>query len=271
MIRFGGPIWDVDDTDPQFLAREYRKRGYRAAYAPLFPTSETGKIEDARRAFEAEDVMIAEVGYWQNLLDTDEKTCDQNRKEMIEALTLAEMLGARCAVDVLGSYALGKASNIHVAENFSQKAFDDAVYLARYFIDTVKPKTAYFAYELSPFSVIDSTDMVVKLIKAVDRKQFGVHLDVVNLVNCPRLYWKNAELIKECMKAFGDHIVSSHVKDIKMIEPSISVIMEEVIAGEGIMDIGTYVYEKKKPTNCDYSQVHRLCVLCVWLFDYCYM
>ena len=37
---------------------------------------------------------------------------------------------------------------------------------------------------LSP--VIDSTDMVVKLIKAVDRKQFGVHLDVVNLVNCPR-------------------------------------------------------------------------------------
>ena len=26
-------------------------------------------------------------------------------------------------------------------------------------------------------------------------------------------------------------------------------------------------YIKTEPTNCDYSLVHRLCILCVWLFD----
>ena len=29
--------------------------------------------------------------------------------------------------------------------------------------------------------------------------------------------------------------------------------------------------KRKEPTNGDFSLVHRLCVLCVWLFDDCYL
>ena len=243
MIRFGGPVFGLNGTeatDPERLADEHKKKGYRAAYAPRLSLAWTDEIKAFRRAFERADVMIAEVGYWENLMDLDPGARESNRREMTEALALAEELGARCAVDIFGSYCYGKGDETHDARNFSDEAFEEAVYMARYFIDAVKPKTAYFTYEVFPFSIVDSPDSIERLIAAVDREQFGVHLDLTNMINCPRLYWDNAGLAVECARRFGDRIVSSHVKDIKMKQPALSVMLEEVLPGTGAVDFGAY-------------------------------
>ena len=243
MIRFGGPVFCKDDSkrcDPEWLVNEHKKKGYKAAYAPPVDLSQTDEIKKIRRAFEEADIMIAEVGYWENLMDLDLETRAANRKKMTEALALAEELGANCAVDIFGSYVTGKGDAKQCGRNFSNEAFEDAVYMARFFIDEVKPKTAYFTYEVFPFSVVDSVDSIERLIRAVDREKFGVHLDLSNMINCPRLYWENAELARECVKRFGNRIVSSHVKDLKMIEPAITVIFNEVMPGEGVIDFGAY-------------------------------
>ena len=243
MIKFGGPVFGGDEknySDPEWLVAEHRKKGYTAAYAPRLSIGQTDEIRNARRVFEAADIMIAEAGYWENLLDLDPDARAANRKKMVETLALAEELGARCAVDIVGSYCYGSGSSKHDAKNFSPEAFEEAVYMARYFIDEVKPKTAYFTYEMFPFSAADSPDAIEKMIIAVDREKFGVHLDLTNLINCPRLYWDSAGLVKECVSRFGDRIVSAHVKDIKMAEPAMSVILEEVIPGAGMVDFGAY-------------------------------
>ncbi len=49
--------------------------------------------------------------------------------------------------------------------------------------------------------------------------------------------------MRECIGLFGDRIVASHVKDIKMQEPAISVILEEVVAGAGALDMAAFVHE----------------------------
>jgi sugar phosphate isomerase/epimerase len=162
---------------------------------------------------------------------------------MAETLALAEELGARCAVNIFGSYCHGNGNSKHAEENFSQDAFDEAVEMAREFIDAVKPKTAFFAYEAFAFNLVDSPLMIYKLVKAVDRKQFGVHLDLVNLINSPRAYWASADILRECIRLFGDKIVSAHVKDIRMREPALSVMLEEVMPGQGMLDIAAYARE----------------------------
>jgi sugar phosphate isomerase/epimerase len=253
MIRLGAPVNMPEKApgpgedhgavvdDPRELVLAHKAKGYRAAYAPKVTLKEPEKIKAVREAFAAEDIMIAEVGYWDNIMDLDPKERAYQRANMVNALAIAEELGAKCAVNIFGSYAVLKNGNAqHAARNFSSEAFEDAVDMARYFIDEVKPKTAYFAYEIFPFSVVDTPEMIEKLIWAVDRKQFGVHLDLVNLINCPRAYWNNADIARECVARFGHRIVSAHVKDIKMKEPAISVILNEVICGTGVIDHGTF-------------------------------
>ena len=251
MIRFGGPVnlssrapgageSYSEAGDPLFLAKAAKSKGYRAAYTPRVALDDTDRIKAIREAFKAEDVMLAEVGYWENIMDTDPGERARHRQAVVDALALAEEVGARCAVDIFGSYCNGNGNSIHTARNFSAEAFEDAVDMARYFIDTVKPKRAFFCYEIFPFSVVDSPEALEKLIWAVDRKQFGVHLDLANLINCPRAYWTSAEIARECVRRFGNRIVAAHVKDIKMLEPSISVTLKEVVAGEGVVDFGAF-------------------------------
>jgi sugar phosphate isomerase/epimerase len=256
MIRFGGPVFantiqaaapgeshGAAADDPVAIARAHRAKGFTAAYAPRVRLDDRDRIQAVRKAFAAEDVVIAEVGYWDNLVDTEPETRRRNRQCMLDALALAEELGAACAVDIFGSYCHGNGNSQHVAANFSQDAFDEAVAMARFFLDTVKPKTAFFTYEIFPFSVVDSPAMIAKLIRAVDRPQFGVHLDLVNLINSPRAYWSSGEIMRECVRLFGDRIVAAHVKDIKLKEPAISVILDEVIPGQGALDMGAFVRE----------------------------
>ena len=84
MVRFGGPVFmgsakaagageshGAAADDPVALARAHRAKGFTAAYAPHAGINETDKIRAIREAFAAEDVIIAEVGFWENLVDTD--------------------------------------------------------------------------------------------------------------------------------------------------------------------------------------------------------
>ena len=269
MIRFGGPIFEKSmkaagageshgaHGDPWVIAKAHKLSGYTAAYVPQVALGEKEKIREIKKAFAAENIMLAEVGYWENVTDTDEATRKKNMECLTNALYLAEEVGARCAVDIFGSYAHGNGNSKFTAKNFSEDAFADAVDIARLLIDTVKPKTAHFAYEIFPFNVVDCPEMIEKLIKAVDRRQFGVHLDLVNLINCPRAYFSSGDIIRDCVKRFGDRIVAAHAKDIKLKEPAISVILEEVVAGTGGLDMHAFVREiHKLPQEIPFMMEH---------------
>ncbi len=253
MIRLGGPVFMDEAAGPGAsqshgsavrdvfaLARKHREKGYRAAYAPQVDIKDTDRIRDITKAFAAEDVVIAEVQCWTNLLDPDPDQAKANREKVIESLALADELDARCAIDTVGSYA-AESLNHHDQRNFSQDAFDAAVDMARLFIDSVKPKRAYFVYELLSMHVLDSPEIIRKVIDAVDRSQFGVHMDLVNLVNCPRAYWDTGEIIRRSVRLFGDRIVSAHAKDIEMEDVSDTTRLREVRPGLGNLDYATYL------------------------------
>ena len=226
-------------SDVYALARAHRERGLSAAYCPQVAVDDRDRMQDIRRAFAAVGVLLAEVGGWRNMLHPDPAEARRERQRMAEYLAIADEVGALCAITCIGSPG-GPGQGSHDSFNFTTDAFDAAVENARWLVDTVKPKRARFVYEIYPFSVADSPANILRLLDAVDRPQFAAHMDLVNLVNCPRHYYRNAELARESVRLFGDRIVSAHAKDLAMHE-EVSVIMHEVRPGCGGIDYRTYL------------------------------
>jgi sugar phosphate isomerase/epimerase len=237
-VRLGGPI-HLKSNDPRELAREHRRLGYSAAYCPNLKLDDQARIDAVAKAYAAEDVVIAEVGAWRNMLDPDAEKRAANQKYVIERLALAEAVGARCCVDIAGSYNEKVWYGPH-PENLSKKFFDATVENCRRVIDAVKPKRAKFSIEMMGWAVPDGPDSYLKLVKAVDRPAFGVHMDVCNGVNCPQRFYHNAAFINECFRTLGRWIVSCHAKDLKW-EVELNVHFVEVIPGRGSLDYAAYL------------------------------
>jgi hypothetical protein len=102
-VRLGGPVFLKSD-EPAELAREHRRLGYSAAYCPAAQSTDTNRIRAIRDAFAAENVVIAEVGAWKNMLDPDAAARKANLDYVTERLALADAVGSRCCVDIAGSY-----------------------------------------------------------------------------------------------------------------------------------------------------------------------
>jgi sugar phosphate isomerase/epimerase len=237
-IRLGGPIFLKSD-DPDELAREHRRLGYSAAYCPQAAATDKDRVRAIENAFRKADVVIAEVGAWKNMLDPDAAKRKANLEYVIERCALAEAVGARCCVDIAGSY------NPDVwygpnPKNLSKEFFDATVQNCRTIIDTVKPRRTKFTIEMMGWNLPDGPDAYVDLIKAVDRPAFGVHLDVCNGINSSRRFYENNKYIDECFSKLGRWVVSCHAKDLKWIV-ELNVHFLEVVPGRGEVDYKSYL------------------------------
>lgn len=234
-LRLGGPIFLTSD-DPDELAREHRRLCYSAAYVPSVELNDTVKINAIRKAFSAQNVLIAEVGAWVNMLDQDDEKRRKNLNYVIERLALAEAVGALTCVNIGGSYNLTHWDGPD-ARNLTQEYFDATVENCRKVIDAVQPKRAKFALEMMGWSLPDGPDSYLKFIKAIDRPAFGAHIDMANIINSPTRYYANTALINETFRKLGRWIVSSHAKDIFGKDGHFA----ETMPGRGIVDYGTYI------------------------------
>src|SRR5437762_4478231 len=84
-VRLGGPVF-LKSEDPRELAREHRRLGYSAAYCPMAKADDTTRVAEIQKAFAAENVVIAEVGAWKNMLDPDAETRRANQRYVTERM-----------------------------------------------------------------------------------------------------------------------------------------------------------------------------------------
>ena len=240
-MRLGAPVF-LKTEDPAELARAHRAEGYRAAYCPRWLTLDApDRIREAEAAFAREDVVIAEVGAWGNLIGPDVEKRQRNLDLAQERLALADAVGARCCVDYAGTFAADSDYGPH-PKNFAQDGFDFIVETIRTVIDAVKPKRARFGLEMMPWSFPESVDDYVRLLAAVDRPAFAVHLDPVNIVTSPRRYFESGALIRECFARLGPHIVSCHGKDVEL-RPNYMADLRECPPGQGGLDYRAFLTE----------------------------
>ena len=242
-IRFGGPIF-LKSNDPAELAAEHRRLGYSAAYCPNASIKDTAGIKAIREAFAAKNVVIAEVGAWKNMLDPDAAARKANLQYVTERLALADEVGARCCVDIAGSYNPKTWYGPH-KDNLSRKFFDATVENVRGVIDAVKPTRTKFTIEMMGWNLPDTPDSYLRLIQAVARPAFAVHVDVCNLINSPEKIYNSTAVIEDCFRKLGPHIMSCHAKDLAWVT-ELNVHFLEVIPGRGEVDYHAYLKELAK-------------------------
>jgi sugar phosphate isomerase/epimerase len=242
-IRLGAPIFLKSD-DPRELAREHRRLGFSAAYCPMAKATDTERVREIEKAYAAENVVIAEVGAWKNMLDPDDARRKENMQYVIDRMALAEAVGARCCVDIAGSYnpTVWYGPN---PRNLSKEFFDATVQNCRRVIDEIKPKRTRFTIEMMGWNIPDGPDNYLKLIHAVDRPAFGVHMDVCNGINSPERFYRSGDFIRECFHKLGKWIVSCHAKDLQWVV-ELNVHFLEVAPGKGEVDYGAYLTELSK-------------------------
>lgn len=244
-LRFGGPTFEKYDS-PDAWVNVVKKLGYNAAYCPVGAGEKDDLVNAYARAAKKADIIIAEVGAWSNPISPDEKTRREALEKCRSQLALAERIGANCCVNISGSR--GERWDGPSPENLTEETFDMIVETTRAIIDDVKPTRTYFTLETMPWAYPDSPDSYLRLLKAIDRKRFAVHLDPVNLICSPQRYFKNGRLIRECFRKLGPYIKSCHAKDI-LLSLKLTTHLDEVRPGLGGLDYATFLRELSKFPN----------------------
>ncbi|RPH63322.1 MAG: sugar phosphate isomerase/epimerase [Chloroflexi bacterium] len=231
-MRLGAPVF-VEQLDPQTWTAELARQGFRAATFPLDHTAASQDIHAFELAARQADILIAEVGVWNNPLSRDEAVRRPALAACQAQLALADEVGARCCVNIAGS--LGPKWDGPCPDDLVPETFDLVVESVRQIIDAVRPTRTFYTLECMPWMFPDSTENYLHLLHAVDRPQFAVHFDPVNLVNSPQKYFQNAALTGEFVEKLGAHIRSVHIKDI-ILGDSLTVHLSEVRSGLGGLD-----------------------------------
>ena len=251
-VRLGGPV-PGNFNDPAEWIKTVKALKYTAAYCPLEPGTPADLIRAFRDEAKRNKIIISEVGSWCNTLDPEDNRRKEALKKNIDSLRLADEIGARCCVNISG--ARGEIWDGPYPGNYAKETFDLIVENVRNIIDQVKPASAFYTLEPMPYMLPDSPDSCLELIRAVDRKQFGVHLDPVNMISDPKKYFNNSAFLKECFSKLRKHIKSIHAKDI-IIMPELTLHLEERRPGLGTLDYQVFLQEVSKLKDIPFMLEH---------------
>lgn len=213
--------------------------GCETVVFPLTCEAPESEIMAFAKVAKERGISIAEVGIWRNPLSAD----PQEAKEMIEysigQLRMADMIGARCCVNVAGT-PHGPRWDGGYKQNFDADTRKKIIQSIRTIVDEADPKNTKFTIEPMPWMVPTGPDDYLRLLEEVDRDGFAVHMDVINMVNSADRYFGLDEFLEEIFEKLGPQIRSCHLKDVVLL-PDFTLQLKECACGEGILNIPKYV------------------------------
>lgn len=239
-MRLGGPIFEGDSRDTAAWIERHRRLGFSAAYSPYI--ADRTEREEFKHALREADIVLAEFGaYCINISHPEDGRREENIAEIMRRLRRAEEMGARCCVMHGGSYNGGGCVKAH-PENFSERNVEHNVRTIQRILDEVRPERTKLVLETESYVLPDSPDLYLRMLQAIDRPGFAVHLDPVNITLSPRRVYDSGDFIRDCFAKLGPHIVSCHAKDTNLVDHA-TVQITETYLGNGTLDYGAYLSE----------------------------
>lgn len=237
--------------DPEEWASAHVELGYRAAYCPPDAMiADPEAIAAVRRALARHDVVLAEVGAWVNPVDPDPEVARRNRDYLAERLALADELGARCCVDIVGSWRPDKWDGAD-PRGYSPEFVEAVVDAFREIIDAAAPTRTVMAFEAMPFYFLDGPAPYLDLLAAIDRPgQVGVHVDLCNMITGARRFYASGDLAREVFRLLGPQVRSVHLKDLTLDDDGGTVKLLEVMPGTGGIDLAGYLTAAATLPDC---------------------
>lgn len=222
-------------SSPKEWAETHKALGLKSVVFPVDCNAGEKLIDAYKEEAEKHGLLIAEVGIWRNTLAADMAEREKWIDYAIRQLKMADKIGAACCVNVVGT-PYGPRWDGGYRQNFSQELWQLAVKMIQRIIDEAKPVRTKFSIESMPWMIPSSPDEYLRLIKDVNRKEFGTHLDVVNMITSPERYFFNDKFLEECFSKLKGKICSCHLKDIRLKE-EYTFQLEECACGQGTLDL----------------------------------
>ena len=219
-------------------ARTQTELGCRAVVFPVQSDAPEKTIIEYKEAADKAGLLVAEVGVWRNALAADPDERKKNMDYCVEQLRLADYVGARCCVNVAGSF--GPVWDGAYRENFTPEARKKTIEMVREVIDRANVKNTFFTLEPMPWMIPTSPRDYAKLLDEVERDRFAVHMDVINMISSIERYFKPEEFVDECVEILGSKIRSCHIKDVHL-SGAYTTRLEECAPGCGEFPLKYYI------------------------------
>lgn len=232
-MRLGGGTTEPYSSPEEWLT-QIRALDYSAVIFPVDSGAERSVQEEYLACIRENDLVIGEVGVWRNVLSQDKAESAAALDYAVKQLELADRVGARCCVNISGSYA--DYWDAYHPRNYAPETYDLIVKTTQFIIDEVRPENTYFSLEPMPWMLPDSPESYLRLMRDVDRERFAVHLDFANMINGVERYHDSRAFIRGCFEKLGKYIRSIHVKD-ALLGLELPACIREAIPGEGGLDI----------------------------------
>lgn len=224
-------------SSPEEWASKQIALGCKTVVFPLSCNDPEEKIIAYKEAADRAGLTIAEVGIWRNALAADPEERRANMDYCVNQLRLADYLGARCAVNVAGAF--GPRWDGGYRANFTDEAFKETVAMVQEIFDRADVKRSHFTLEPMPWMIPTGPKEYIRLMEAVGRDRFAVHMDIINMINSADRYFHPEEFIDECAELLGKHIRSCHIKDVHLSE-KYTLRLEECGPGDGEFPLKYY-------------------------------
>ncbi len=228
----------LSHSSPDEWAQKHHDLGLRAVVFPLDHTAPDSRIDAYVRACHDYDLTIAEVGAWCNLMCADPVQRARNMERCQHQLAMADYIRAKCVVNITGS--AGEQWDGGYRENYAPDFVARMVESIQEIVDAVKPQNTFYTLEPMPWMIPDSPENYLDLLEKVDRSSVAVHMDVINMINCPERYLFNEAFTDRCFELLGSRIKSCHVKDTAMA-PTLTCLLKEAPCGAGGYNIRHYL------------------------------
>lgn len=230
-MRLGGTVVGQFSTPAEWEALLVCSR-FKAVTAPFDCSTPRKDVEAYCEICRRHDVMIAEIGVWKNLFDPDPAAAARALDYAKRQLRLADELRIPCCVNIAGSPG---AAGWDAADplNYTPEIYRRIVDSVREIIDSVQPQHTFYCLEPMPWMIPDGPEVYLQLLRDVDRRQFAVHMDFVNMIHSPRRYLCAETFIDDCFSLLAAHIKSTHIKDSLMDPLAYTTMIRECSPGEG--------------------------------------
>lgn len=142
----------LSHESPEHWAKQLKELGCRSVVFPVNCNSGKDVIRLYAEAAKENDLVIAEVGIWNNMLDADPEKRKENLDYAIRQIMLADEIGAVCAVNIAGT-PRGPRWDGGYRDNFSKETFDMTVETVQYVLKQADPKNTHFSIESMPWMI----------------------------------------------------------------------------------------------------------------------
>ena len=214
---------------------------FKAVTAPFNCHTPRKTVDTFRMICEQHEVLIAEIGVWKNLFDPDPAVASEALSYAVGQLALADELGIPCCVNIAGTSS-SVGWDAADPSNYTDETYERIVRCVREILDRVSPKRTFYCLEPMPWMIPDGPEVYLQLIRDVNRPQFAVHMDFVNMINSPRRYLASEKFIEKCFSDLAPFIKSTHIKDSRMDPRRLTTVLEECSPGEGSLDFSKILF-----------------------------